>query len=127
MSDLLSYQLFGHCALGLDSTHCDTPEISSILSDEASLSLAVCNSFTESLEVENALASVESLNQCDTLDMAIELFSVGINDTESGDLQHHDDWGFMLSDSGGMISFDDDHGAVDWGFDDAGISANADF
>ena len=39
----------------------------------------------------------------------------------------HSDHSFMLSDEGGIITFDDDHGATDWGFDDAGISDNTDF
>ncbi|WOC26995.1 hypothetical protein LY624_03635 [Pseudoalteromonas sp. N1230-9] len=40
---------------------------------------------------------------------------------------NHTGHSFMLLDEGGIITFDDDHGASDWGFDDAGISDNTDF
>lgn len=133
MSDLLSYQLFGHCAFEQDLTQSDMFEPSSTAFAEPTQNISVCDTFSSISTVECSLSDVDLtsafLDQSNGVGID-EGLCTSQSDTVTSvtldDQQHSDGWGFMLSDTGGMITFDDDNGAADWGFDD-GISANADF
>lgn len=134
MTDLLSLKLFGHCSVEpFIEEDIDTQVIPIDVCDDI-----LTNPLNLSAQIDMAAATACVLSDgSDISEPLIEPVSlIDINDNlalsesiSSTDECHvnHTDHSFMLSDEGGIITFDDDHGASDWGFDDAGISDNTDF
>ena len=134
MTDLLSLKLFGHCSVepfieeDIDTQITQTDVCDDILTNPLNLSAQIdmaaataCVLSDESDISEPLIEPVSLIDINDNLSL-----SDSISNTDECHVAHSDH-SSMLSDEGGIITFDDDHGATDWGFDDAGISDNTGF
>lgn len=134
MTDLLSLKLFGHCSVepfieeDIDTQIIQTDVCDDILTNPLNLSaqidMAAATACVLSDESDFSEPLIEPVSLIDINDNLV--LSDSISSTDECHVAHSDH-SFMLSDEGGIITFDDDHGASDWGFDDAGISDNTDF
>lgn len=134
MTELLSLKLFGHCSVepfieeDIDTQVIPIDVCDDILTNPLNLSAQIdmaaataCMLSDESHISEPLIEPVSLIDINDNLAL-----SDSISSTDECHVAHSDQ-SFMLSDEGGIITFDDDHGATDWGFDDAVISDNTDF
>ncbi len=124
---LLSLKLFDHCSIVSSVSIEDSVYESTIeLSPSTSIPL------TEDTFADASCASCESVEYITDL-VESDSFAIdsSLNDIEIHDTSTPNDdsssWGFMLNDEGGMSTFDDSHGAIDWFGGDIGISDNCDF
>lgn len=130
MTELLSLKLFGHCSVEpFIEEDIDTQVIPIDVCDDI-----LTNPLNLSAQIDMAAATSDESDISEPLIEPVSLIDINDNlalsdSISSTDECHvaHSDHSFMLSDEGGIITFDDDHGATDWGFDDAGISDNTDF
>jgi len=129
---LLSLKLFDHCSVDYLASVDDNSIQDCIFS--STLELSEC---TSTLLIEDTFVDVSSAS-CESLEYTTDLVELGnfpidspLNDIEISDTSTSSDdsssWGFMLNDEGGMSTFDDSHGAIDWFGGDIGISDNCDF
>lgn len=129
---LLSLKLFDHCSVDYLASVDDNSIQDCIFS--STLELSEC---TSTLLIEDTFDDLSSAI-CECLEYTTDLLESGsftidssVNDIETHDTSTYIDdsssWGFMLNDSGGMSTFDDSHGAVDWFDDELGISNNCNF
>ncbi|WP_289098126.1 hypothetical protein [uncultured Pseudoalteromonas sp.] len=134
MTELLSLKLFGHCSVepfieeDIDTQITPIDVCDDILTNPLNLSaqidMAAATACVLSSESDISEPLTEPVSLIDINDSLA--LSESISSTDECHV-NHTDHSFMLSDEGGIITFDDDHGATDWGFDDAGISDNTDF
>lgn len=129
---LLSLKLFDHCSVDYLASVDDNSIQDCIFS--STLELSEC---TSTLLIEDTFVDVSSAS-CESLEYTTDLVELGnfpidspLNDIEISDTSTSSDdsssWGFMLNDEGGMSTFDDSHGAIDWFDGDIGISNNCNF
>lgn len=135
MTTLLSKILFDICDAFDINNNVSVIETDNICADVGEIEpiFATCSVLENTVADDAIFSEMSPMNDCiedtfadtpvlDNSDIFIPE-THGLDNPSSAD-DH--DWGFMLNDSGGMSTFDDSHGAVDWFDDELGISNNCD-